>query len=90
MVSKVNELVASLELLKRRRAAYERVLWILLEDVAEHRDDKEVLDILESIRKVVANWINVTEEWIKVKEDELHREEVRTRQATASEGRTRA
>lgn len=79
MVSKVNELVASLELLKRRRAAYERVLWILLEDAAKYKEDREVLDILESIRKVVTNWINITEEWIKIKEDELHRETLRTR-----------
>jgi hypothetical protein len=79
MASKVNELVASLERLKKRRSAYKLVLWILLEDAAKFKDDREVLDVLESLRKVVSNWINITEEWIKVKEDELHREAFRTR-----------
>jgi hypothetical protein len=79
MSSRVNELIASLERLKRRRSAYKLVLWILLEDAAKFKEDREVLDILESIRKVVTNWINITEEWIKIKEDELHHETLRTR-----------
>jgi len=75
----LDEAAAKLRRLKSRRAAYERVLWMLLEDAAQYQTDKEVLDILESIRKVVTNWINVTEEWIKVKEDELRHEAFRTR-----------
>jgi hypothetical protein len=72
MPTERDRVVAQLEDAKRRKAAYERLLWILLRDAKEFESDKDVLNAIEKLYKVVQNWINMTELSIRKYEDMLH------------------
>jgi len=72
MPTERDRVVAQLEDAKRRKAAYERLLWILLRDAKEFESDKDVLEAIEKLYKVVQNWINMTELSIRKYEDMLH------------------
>jgi len=66
----ISRMKKKLERLKRRKETYELVLWILLKVAAEYQERKDVVEVLESLRKVVANWINVIDRRIKELEKE--------------------
>jgi len=72
MPTERDRVVAQLEDAKRRKAAYTRLLWILVTDAKEFESDKDVLEAIEKLYKVVQNWINMTELSIKKYEDMLH------------------
>ena len=72
MPTERDKILSKLEDAKRRKAAYERLLWILLTDAKEFENDKDVLDAIEKLYRIVQNWINMTMLSIKKYEGMLH------------------
>jgi len=72
MPTERDKILFKLEDVKRRKAAYERLLWILLRDAKEFESDKDVLNAIEKLYRVVQHWIRMADLGIEIYEGQLH------------------